>query len=322
VKRPAGDAKTLLVRTREMPAHDQFALWREVICKVFMEMEPHAESVDEFNGSFESREFGPLTVASVTAQQHWVRRSRTEISGSSSDVFLFHFQVSGRSCFRRRGVEEVVMPGDIACIDATEPFDLSLADNFHSVTVKAPRQLFESILGPTPSLPRVKIGRESEFGALLREYMKLTQRNISSESSENDLDLSSHLCDVLAMAQSGKIGDIVHSSNKGRSVLLTPILSYLYDNIGNGAITPTAVATRFGISVRYLHKLFEEMDVTLGRWLLLRRLEMCFQDLTDPDLDNMPISSIAYSRGFNDLSYFGRSFKSHYGATPREVRNK
>jgi AraC-like DNA-binding protein len=32
------------------------------------------------------------------------------------------------------------------------------------------------------------------------------------------------------------------------------------------------------------------------------------------------VSSIAFDVGFGDLSYFNRTFKKRFGATPREVR--
>ena len=34
-----------------------------------------------------------------------------------------------------------------------------------------------------------------------------------------------------------------------------------------------------------------------------------------------PISAIAYSCGFGDLSGFNRAFKEAYGVSPRELRN-
>ena len=43
--------------------------------------------------------------------------------------------------------------------------------------------------------------------------------------------------------------------------------------------------------------------------------------LVDPRLVGRPISAIAYSCGFGDLSGFNRAFKEAYGVSPRELRN-
>jgi AraC-like DNA-binding protein len=42
--------------------------------------------------------------------------------------------------------------------------------------------------------------------------------------------------------------------------------------------------------------------------------------LSDPRLGKRPVSAIAYDVGFRDLSYFNRTFRRRYGATPTDVR--
>jgi len=43
--------------------------------------------------------------------------------------------------------------------------------------------------------------------------------------------------------------------------------------------------------------------------------------LTEPRLAQSAVGAIAYDAGFGDLSYFNRSFKRRYGATPRSIRD-
>jgi AraC-like DNA-binding protein len=47
-----------------------------------------------------------------------------------------------------------------------------------------------------------------------------------------------------------------------------------------------------------------------------KRLEL----LSDPRLADRTIGSIAFDVGFGDLSYFNRTFRRRYGATPGEIR--
>ena len=42
--------------------------------------------------------------------------------------------------------------------------------------------------------------------------------------------------------------------------------------------------------------------------------------LTDPRYVARSISAIAFEAGFGDLSYFNRTFRRRYGATPSDVR--
>ena len=42
--------------------------------------------------------------------------------------------------------------------------------------------------------------------------------------------------------------------------------------------------------------------------------------LIDPRYADRGISAVAYEAGFGDLSYFNRTFRRRYGATPSDVR--
>jgi AraC-like DNA-binding protein len=81
-----------------------------------------------------------------------------------------------------------------------------------------------------------------------------------------------------------------------------------------------AVAQRNRISVRYLHRLFEEDGTSFGAFVLGLRLARAKERLTDPRCSDRLVSTIGYDAGFSDLSYFYRSFRRHFGATPAELR--
>ena len=98
------------------------------------------------------------------------------------------------------------------------------------------------------------------------------------------------------------------------------VLEYVESRLRDPDLTVAEVAARFGISKRYLHKLFEPTGQSFSRHVLERRLERVAGDLTAPELARTPIAGIAYRNGFSDLSNFNRRFKEHYGATPRDVR--
>jgi AraC-like DNA-binding protein len=307
-------------RSEEVSARKQFDYWRDFLCELFMEMVPTTDGKGSFRAAVDTGEFGRLTVATISAERHKVRRTQANIANSNTETILFHYQISGKSLFRQGEAEETILPGDIACMDAATPFELDLIDDFRCITVKAPRTLFERRLGPQPTFPKARIRRDSEYGAILREYFKFSRRRIGNAEDEVEAALSMQFCETLALAQkTGPVPICRHLDNE-TPALLGAVLSYLRNNLGDGELTPPKIANHFGIPLRYLHRLFEPVGLTLGQWLLQQRLNRCFDDLTDHQLDQTPISSIAYYRGFNDLSYFGRSFKTRYGATPREVR--
>lgn len=67
---------------------------------------------------------------------------------------------------------------------------------------------------------------------------------------------------------------------------------------------------------RYVHKL----GFTLSSFVHDQRLACAHRMLSDPRLVDHTIGSIAFEVGFGDLSYFNRTFRRRYGATPGEIR--
>lgn len=66
--------------------------------------------------------------------------------------------------------------------------------------------------------------------------------------------------------------------------------------------------------------LFEAEGLSASEFILSQRLARAHRLLGDPKLIARSISSIAYDIGFGDLSYFNRTFRRRYGATPSEIR--
>jgi AraC-like DNA-binding protein len=85
-------------------------------------------------------------------------------------------------------------------------------------------------------------------------------------------------------------------------------------------LTVAAVASRQRISESYVRKLFESEGGSFSEWVLGERLIRTHRMLTDPRFAGRSITSVAFDAGFGDVSYFNRSFRRRFGATPSEIR--
>jgi AraC-like DNA-binding protein len=68
--------------------------------------------------------------------------------------------------------------------------------------------------------------------------------------------------------------------------------------------------------------LFETDGVTFSEHVLRQRLARAHRMLSDPGFGSLTISAIALAAGFGDLSYFNRTFRRRFGATPSELRRR
>lgn len=78
------------------------------------------------------------------------------------------------------------------------------------------------------------------------------------------------------------------------------------------------IARVFFVSKEYLSKVFkQEFGVTVMDYVVQLRMERAREGLRD---ERIPIKTIAEMAGYEDMSYFYRVFKKHFGMAPGEMR--
>ncbi len=98
---------------------------------------------------------------------------------------------------------------------------------------------------------------------------------------------------------------------------LKAVLSFMRDNYDK-QITLNNMADAAGMSPKYFCYFFKEMtQKTPVEYLNTYRVEKASRKLIN---SSRSVTDIAYSCGFNDLSYFIKTFKDHKGITPAKFR--
>ena len=99
---------------------------------------------------------------------------------------------------------------------------------------------------------------------------------------------------------------------------LKKVLSYIRENYEK-QITLQSMAQKANMSQRYFCTFFKEMTrKTPMEYLILYRIECAAKKLRNTD---MSVTEVALSCGFNDLSYFIKTFKRLKGCTPAKFKN-
>jgi AraC family transcriptional activator of tynA and feaB len=102
--------------------------------------------------------------------------------------------------------------------------------------------------------------------------------------------------------------------------ILSAIRLFIRQNLTNPGLSAASVASQFGISRRYVDKLFQKEGQTFEAFSVGERLSCARLDLLDPAFLRQNVSTIAYRWGFHDMSTFHRNFKMVYGETPGSLR--
>ena len=86
----------------------------------------------------------------------------------------------------------------------------------------------------------------------------------------------------------------------------------------NDTITLEEIASKFYVSKEYLSKIFkQEYGINITDYIVQLRMELAQYHLTESD---QSIKEIAEIVGYEDVSYFYRVFRKHFGIAPGEMR--
>lgn len=130
---------------------------------------------------------------------------------------------------------------------------------------------------------------------------------------------ATHVYDLIALA--------IRATEEGRKIAnqrglgAARLQAIKADLVQNVTLHLDELATRHGISPRYVQMLFEEVGTTYSDFTLERRLDAARRILTSPRYAVWSVTAIAFEVGFGDLSHFNRRFKRRYLMTPSDMRS-
>ena len=116
-----------------------------------------------------------------------------------------------------------------------------------------------------------------------------------------------------------KKGFIVENDTSGKNTVEKEMVSYIQQNF-TGKILLKEFGEQFHLSEKYISRYFKEhFHITISQYMTYLRLEHAKQLLQDTDI---PVTEVAMQSGYQNVSYFIRSFKKTYGMSPLKYRNK
>ena len=250
-------------------------------------------------------------------------RSRGSVSSSEDDL-LVGVNLSGRTIVQARHRELVLLDGD-AMLMTRNSFGVNLTHpapvNF--LGFRVPRDAVAPLAGSIDDALIRTVPAGSEPIKLLVAYARaIAEEQQSLDTPELQRLVATHIHDLIALAVGATRDGRAIAKGRGiRAARLRAIMSDVTANLGDCDLTVAEIAQRQRVTPRYLHKLFEGEELTFSAFVLSQRLSRAHRMLCDPRFSGRSISSVAFEVGFNDLSYFNRTFRLRYDATPSEVRD-
>jgi AraC-like DNA-binding protein len=315
---------TMTVRfsTATVEPRSQLSYWREVVCATFvgLDVEPLRQPAAGFRAEVTAHGLGGMRVATVTSQPHAVVRSPAMIRSSPDDDIFVNLAVRGTALTAQDGREAMLRPGDFTYYDSARPCRIACPGPFRLVVLKIPRDLFTLHCKPPPGATATAIRGDRGVGSLFSSLLRDVPARTSGLADGVAEQVGVSVLDLLTTALSEHATGVRPALP--REAQLLRARRFITDHLSDPALSPSVVADALGMSVRYLHALFQADSTSPFRWILERRLEVAARLLADPRQAGRTVSSIAFGVGFKDTSHFSRAFKDRYGVGPRGYRHR
>lgn len=265
---------------------------------------------DTFAGLARPLSMHGLSALEVACNDCRIDRSPRDTRAHALDLYGVVLQMSGCSDVIHNGKIAHVAQGDIVLVDKSRPVSY-LADGTgaHWLCLQLPRRDLISHLGFEPTGgSHVRAGMAA--GRLLFELA------LSGRASEG-----TPLCPAdsfLQLTAYDLIGALFVPELRRRTYTTDKLFDRLYgivmERFTDPDFGPGQLAAESGISLRYVHKLFTERDLTCREFIYALRLEHSAQLIKRSR--GRPLSEIAFASGFRDYAHFARRFRSRYGRSP------
>jgi AraC-like DNA-binding protein len=305
--------------TNDVPARDQFAYWREAVCEAVMNVATENPADADFCGEIACTGYGDLRFASFTSSPHRIIRRPVHIGRSGHAHYLISLQRSGVSRMQQRGSSCELQPGDIGIVDGARPFSVTFPRKVDRVVAVIPASLLHSRAPWLLDRPINLMPRADMLQPVLRTHIERLAGPDCGSLSEAEL-LADNICNLVAVLTARSQSE--HKASLARLADLDRMRAFIRRHLGDSGLSPQALADHFHVSVRTVHKRFEQAETTFRQSLLEQRLEACRRALTDPRCDGLTVSQVAYGFGFNDLSHFTKAFRGRFGMPPGLYRKR
>ncbi len=311
----------LNVSTDRIPEDERVPLLREFYCRGVLKAEVEATEGKTFAASLTSH--GVTDVQIVIGGLIGARVVRTKqlvIDGDDSLGLMVNR--SGVVGIAARGRELQLHPGDAVLTSAEDVTTYERHSLGNCLSLRVPRRVLAPLIVDIDDAVMRVIPECAPGLRLLVDYAAaLVRERAFSVPVLRQLGVT-HLHDLMARVLGATDDSHELAGRRGvRAARLRKVKSYIVNHCWQQDLSVATVAQEFGVTTRYLQRLFEADGKTFSSFLTEQRLKRAHRMLREPDFAGRPVSSIAYDVGFGDLSYFNRCFRRAYGATPSGIRS-
>ncbi|MFJ6695123.1 helix-turn-helix domain-containing protein [Streptomyces sp. NPDC091272] len=268
---------------------------------------------------------GPLPSRPSSGSLHLVRDTGRAVQAPDAiALVLLLGDRGGTAELGQEGRTSLLRGGQFALVDLREDFALRAEGAVDCVLFRLP---LHALHVPPPALRSATaraLPASGSSGPLMPLLTHLARAASDRSAATASRVVRERLGGIVTDQVAALVEDLAQDAGPvavaGPGQLVAAVRAYVDGNLGDLDLTAERIARAHRISVRYLHRLFESEDLTVGRLIQLRRVERCAEELARRERVGPSIAVVAARWGFRSAAHFSRSFKAVHGHPPQQWR--
>jgi AraC-like DNA-binding protein len=307
----------LVFSTDDYPQSERYAAWRDAICDVYVHVEVDAARPEDYRGFIREAKFGDVVLTDILLSEQRIRRNRQHISQLDKECYYLQLLHKGKISVLQGGETHRSNAARGAIFSATEQYELYGHGEVRSFYLELPRDEFAQRF-PRERIPvSASLNTAQGLGRIATEFCASLAAEDSQLEDGVRAGLGNQLMDILAFTLLSSDGDMPAAEGAVKKARLRSVQQWIEAHITDPDLSLERVAGANGMSLRYLHLLFETCEMSPSEWIWNRRLQLAYDSLARGD--GRSVTSIAFDHGFNSSAHFSTMFRRKYGVSPRDV---
>ena len=308
--------------TDDLPDRDRYAFVSEVLGRQILGAEITPLAKGPVRSQFALTALPGLTFTSGENAGFVLERTHRDLADGKDDLFL-SIQTAGVTIASQLGRVRRFGPGDATLLSGAETGFAAFPSASRLVSIALSRTVLAPLVPGLDDALMRPLPRGTEALRLLMSTLRELENGYVLAAPELRRVVVDHVYDLAALVIGPGRDPAEAACARGlRAARVREILAAISAGFPDPVFSVQRVARKLGLSPRYVQDLLHETGVSFSERVLWLRLEKARTMLADPRNDRMKIIDVAFACGFNEVSYFNRSFRRRYGASPTALRGK
>jgi AraC-like DNA-binding protein len=298
-----------------------FEAWREGICRGFCRLDVGPAEQDYIDCHNEFAQVHSIVVATPKGGSARFARTRDLLDDGCDDLVLI--SATRGTVHVTQGSKAIDLTVGQMCLtemNVVGAADLTRSGDF--TTARFPRRLLLQVAPMAETRLARPLGHDRALNTMIDRYFRLCNDVAGDLDMPAQKAAAQHLADLVGLLLGTRSEEDLIGPGESSAGRLSFMKADVLRNLDKNDLTIESIARANALSARQAQRLFASSGTTFSEFVIEQRLLLARRLLLHEASRHRKVSDIAYTVGFNDLSYFHKSFRKRFGVTPADMRTE